>query len=108
MAKDRLQKLKEQIAEARIELERAALKLALLEDRYQAELARKSGMLGKIATREGRSILVHRVRFVNEKPVAVTGFKLNRDGRPGYVEVTMYLDGGDITFTTYPRNGNGK
>jgi hypothetical protein len=105
------------IDELRRQLDTAELRLKAARDaydeaakRFHEALSAETGWLGKKATRAGRSIIVDSVSFRDEKPFKVTGYKLNRDGRPGRVSVSMIIDGEPIEFTDYepPANGNGR
>ena len=108
MAEHSIEELKRQRDIARMMLEAAKSDLDEAEQRLHEALAQETGWIGKLATREGRSILVQDITFLMDKPFKVTGFKLNRDGRPGRVLVSFIIDGEPIEFTDYtapPENG---
>ena len=105
-----IDELKRQASQAESRLKAAEYEYGIAKERLHAALVRETGWIGKKATRAGRSIIVNDVAFLGDKPVKVTGYKLNRDGRPGRVSVSMIIDGEPIEFTDYeaPANGNGK
>jgi len=110
MSEHSIDELKRQLQQAEGRLKAAQHAYADANRRLQKALADETGWIGKKATRGGRSIVVQDIQFVGDRPFKVTGFKLNRDGRPGRVEVSFIIDGDTVEFTDYeiPSNGNGK
>jgi len=100
MTNHSIEELKKQSNAALSRLNEAKKSAAFAEKRLHDEMCRQSGLMGKVVSDKNRSVFVHDVRFMGDKPWMVKGFKIKKDGKPGEVEVSVYLNG-EETISEY-------
>lgn len=93
MSEHSLKELKRQMDDANSRLNQARLEALAAGKRYHDAMVRESGLLNKVVKSVKGSLLVQDVQFVADKPWAVTGFRINADGKAGFAERRIYLDG---------------
>lgn len=87
-----IKELKRQMYAANSRLDQAELDAVAARKRYHDARVRNSGLLGKVVKSEKGALLVQDVQFSGDKPFAVTGFRINADGKAGFAERHIWLD----------------
>lgn len=85
-----VEELRRQLDMAVSKLNQAQLAKTAAERRLYQRMCRDSGLMGKKATKDGVSIIVHGMEFHSGKPTMVKGFKINKGGKVGSSERVFY------------------
>lgn len=88
-----IKELKRQMDDANSRLNQANLDALAARKRYHDACVRESGLFNKVVKSARGSLLVQDVEFFSGKPSSVTGFRINADGKAGFAERRIYLDG---------------